>query len=53
MSDDSTGHITLIGASKRYQVGATEITALGDVDLTIDDAAFVVILGPSGSGNLF
>lgn len=44
------GCIELVGASRRYQVGETEIVALGDVDLTIDDASFVVILGPSGSG---
>ena len=46
----SDGRIELVGASKRYQVGGNEITALGDVDLTIDDGSFVVILGPSGSG---
>ena len=46
------GHarIELSGASKRYDVGSTEVTALAPIDLTIDDAAFVVILGPSGSG---
>ena len=50
MADGDSGRIELVGASKRYEVGATEIVALGAVDLTIDDAAFVVILGPSGSG---
>lgn len=44
------GRIELAGASKRYQVGDNEITALGDVDLTIEGGSFVVILGPSGSG---
>ena len=47
---DGGGRIELVGASKRYQVGETEITALGEVALTIDDASFVVILGPSGCG---
>jgi len=50
VTDGADGRIELIGASKRYQVGSTEITALGDVDLTIDGGSFVVILGPSGSG---
>ncbi|NIR40607.1 MAG: ATP-binding cassette domain-containing protein, partial [Actinobacteria bacterium] len=47
---EATPRIELRGASKRYVVGSAEITALGEVDLTVDDAAFVVILGPSGSG---
>jgi len=42
--------IRLRSVSKRYRVGSGEVSALEDVDLTIDDAEFVVILGPSGSG---
>ena len=47
---DVQPRIELRGASKRYQVGETEVAALDGVDLRIDEAAFVVILGPSGSG---
>lgn len=42
--------VRLEGVSRRYQVGATEVTALRDVDLEIDEGEFVVVLGPSGSG---
>ena len=47
---DGDPRIELRGASKRYQVGETEVTALDGVDLHVDHSAFVVILGPSGSG---
>jgi len=40
--------IDLDGVAKWCQVGATIVTALSDVDLHADEAAFVVILGPSG-----
>lgn len=36
--------------NKMYKTGDIETAALKDVTLTIDDGAFVVILGPSGSG---
>jgi len=42
--------IDLHSASKRYEIGSTEVVALDDVSLHVDEAAFVVILGPSGSG---
>jgi putative ABC transport system ATP-binding protein len=42
--------IELIGASRRYEVGGTTVTALDAVDLTVDEGEFVVVLGPSGSG---
>ncbi len=47
---DGAPRIELAGASKRYQIGATEVTALDSVDLVVPDSAFIVILGPSGSG---
>ncbi len=47
---DGAPRIELAGASKRYQIGATEVTALDSVDLVVADSAFIVILGPSGSG---
>ena len=42
--------VRLDGVSRRYQVGETEVYALRDVDLEIDQGEFVVVLGPSGSG---
>ncbi len=42
--------VLLEGVSRRYQVGATAVTALRDVDLEIDEGEFAVVLGPSGSG---
>ena len=42
--------IELHGVSKSFEVGATKVTALQKVDLTIADGEFVVVLGPSGSG---
>ena len=52
--DARPGHagtrIDLDGVSKRYQIGEREVHALTDVDLHVDESAFVVILGPSGCG---
>ncbi len=42
--------IELVGVSKSYQVGAVAVNALSDVDITIEEGEFVVVLGPSGSG---
>ena len=42
--------IELVGVSRRYELGATTVTALEDVDLHIDPGEFLVVLGPSGSG---
>lgn len=36
--------------SKCYGVGATEVRALDDIDLTVDDGDLVAVMGPSGSG---
>jgi putative ABC transport system ATP-binding protein len=35
---------------KVYAMGATEVVALDNIDLQIDDGEFVSIMGPSGSG---
>jgi putative ABC transport system ATP-binding protein len=42
--------IDLDDVSKRYRIGDTEVTALDDANLHVDEEALVVILGPSGSG---
>ncbi len=42
--------VRLEGVSRRYQVGESEVYALRDVDLEVDEGEFVVVLGPSGSG---
>jgi putative ABC transport system ATP-binding protein len=42
--------VKLEGVSRRYQVGDSEVYALQDVDLEVDQGEFVVVLGPSGSG---
>lgn len=42
--------IKLIGIKKRYQVGASELWALGGVDLKIEKGEFIAFQGPSGSG---
>ena len=46
----SPGVIELSGVSKVYRSGSLEVVALRDVDLDVEDGAFVAIAGPSGSG---
>jgi putative ABC transport system ATP-binding protein len=42
--------IELESVTRIYRMGSQEIHALDQVDLTIDDAEFVAVVGPSGSG---
>jgi len=42
--------IELAGITKEYQMGTQTVHALRGVDMTIQDGAFVAIMGPSGSG---
>ncbi|MDJ0637820.1 MAG: ABC transporter ATP-binding protein [Paracoccaceae bacterium] len=42
--------IDLRKITRVYGSGASEVRALDNVDLTIDDGEFVAIMGPSGSG---
>ena len=41
---------TAKGLAKTYQMGEVKVIALIDVDLTIYQGEFIVLLGPSGSG---
>lgn len=42
--------LELAGVTKVYGHGPSEVVAVRDVNLTVDDGRIVVILGPSGSG---
>lgn len=42
--------IHLEGVSRHYELGDTTVKALDEVDLTVHEGEFVVVLGPSGSG---
>ena len=42
--------IQLDNLARTYRRGSEQVHALSDVTLTIDESAFVVVLGPSGSG---
>ncbi len=42
--------IELEGVARRYRLGTATVTALEDVDLTVEKGEFAVVLGPSGSG---
>ena len=42
--------IELDGVARRYETGAGTVTALEEVDLSVEAGELVVVLGPSGSG---
>ena len=42
--------LELHDVSKCYGTGATEVRALDDIDLSVDDGDLVAVMGPSGSG---
>ena len=48
--DNGRDLIVFSGVCKTYPMGELEARALRDVDLTIKEGEFIVILGPSGSG---
>ena len=45
-----TALIQLVGVTRRYGSGASELMALKGISLAIDAGEFVAIMGPSGSG---
>ena len=49
-SNGETPVIELHNVTRRYVIGASTVTALLDVDLTVSPGEFVVVLGPSGCG---
>jgi len=42
--------VQIKNVTKKYQTGDIEITALSDINLSIEKSAFVSFVGPSGSG---
>lgn len=42
--------IEIHNVRKTYKMGDTQVVALRDINLTIEDGDFVAIMGPSGSG---
>jgi len=42
--------LQLRAVSRTYGEGAAKVTAIQDVDLTVDDGELVAVMGPSGSG---
>lgn len=54
MSLDEVGEMMLISIQnvcKNYRAGDIETAALKDINLEVNKGEFVVVLGPSGSGN--
>lgn len=49
-SESTRALIDIIGITKVYRMGSTEVHALAGVDLQINDNEYVAIMGPSGSG---
>jgi putative ABC transport system ATP-binding protein len=50
LSDSHAATLTVDRVTKRYGSGATEVTAVREVSLTVAPGEIVLIMGPSGSG---
>jgi putative ABC transport system ATP-binding protein len=49
-ANERTPVVSVAGLRKIYTLGDTTVTALGGVDLTIEQGEFLAVMGPSGSG---
>ena len=45
-----TALFSIRGLAKIYGMGDVEVHALRNIDLTLNEGEFIVLLGPSGSG---
>lgn len=50
MNPDSNTIINIQGVERSFRIGREKLVALAGIDLTIDKAQYVSIMGPSGSG---
>jgi putative ABC transport system ATP-binding protein len=52
MTADTSTNVLLLadGVRKIYRTSASEVVALGHLDLRVDEGEFVAVMGPSGSG---
>jgi putative ABC transport system ATP-binding protein len=48
-SNDTPAVFEVAGLSRIYTMGEVQVRALDNIDLTVQQRDFVVILGPSGS----
>src|SRR5690349_4952053 len=44
------GVVRIEGVSKRYRLGDQEVTALKNINLSVEPGVFLALAGPSGSG---
>ena len=49
--EDRTNVIHIESLSRSFRIGESEVQALKNVNLTVNEREFLGILGPSGSGS--